>query len=425
MRTTHTNTSTRRLAALLAAAGIAGSAAAQVRWAEPPPAPSAPAASPGGSTTRTVVRSNDDRTTIMSGTAASGDRYEIKIKNGVVDAKLNGKPVPDDRIRRAGDTIQIIDEDGNAVAVVSNADDAVVFGNQVATIAPGFIQPDGQGAVTFATTAAEDPPKVMVGINMSNVDPTLREHFGLDEDAGFVVDNVVDGLPADKAGIKARDIVISIDGKNVTNATLRDALKSREPGQVVKVKILRKGETREVEMKLEAYDASRLGLSVTPPSMGFLSDVPIQSFSFGREMSDEEREEVQRAMQEAQRAMEEAMGQMRGNQAEAMEQAREQMRRAMEELRRSEQNMRFRIDRDGGISNLYVVPTPPAAPAAPGEPSAPQPAERRYQVLRNSVGQPGAERMSQIESRLDELNARLDRLDDRIGKLLDRLERDN
>jgi hypothetical protein len=429
----------RTTAALFALAGIASIASAQVRWRTEG---GHDAAGSGRAVVQTITDNGDDRTITMSGSTDNGDTYEIRIKNDDVIAKLNGKRVPDDRIRLSDSTVELLDESGNVVATMDTNPRIGIAGVPAVPSVAGtwsITPPDAPAPLGPLSVAGimvdNDPPKVMVGINMSDVDPTLREHFGLDEDAGFVVDNVVDDLPAAKAGIKARDIIISIDGTNVTNATLRDVLKEKDPGQKVKVRILRKGEQKDVSMELEAYDASKLGIATTAPDVTFLNNLPIQSFSFGNQMSGEERESVQRAMEDARRAMEEAMAQMHqqghGDHAETMRQANEQMQRAMEELKRSEQGItRFRLQGEGGDGRFFAVPSTPTPPAAPGEPgvTTPAPTARRYQVLRDATSQSSAaekERVAALESRLDELNDRLDRLDDRIGKLLDRLERDN
>ncbi len=417
---------------LVAASGLAHSALAQVTWSE---TPGASVTTRAPATSRTIVRSNDDRTMMMSGTTENGDRYEIRVKNDDVKATLNGKTVPDDRIRIGDSSIELLDTDGHTVASMNTNprvtspslpripgrllttvdDDDIVFGNTI--------------------TVASEPPKVMVGINMSDVGPTLREHFGLDEDAGFVVDSVVDGLPASKAGIKDRDIVVSIDGKNVTNATLRDTLNEKEPGQTVKVRILRKGERKDLNLVLEAYDASKLGLSSSAPGLAMLGDIPLQRFYFENGAQEEHTEEAQRAMEEASRAMEQAMAQLNGANKDSMREASEQMRQALEEMRRSQEQNSQLLRRGSGTNRFFVVPPTPPSPTSPDDRAVPgmrtpsTPAPRSYQLLRDPLAGSGnaadAERMAQLEERLNQLNGRLDHLDDRIGKLLDRLERGN
>lgn len=392
---------------LIAAAGLAQPAAAQVRW-------TASASEPTEGTrsaVRTIVRNDADRTITASGVTEKGERYEIKVKNDVARATLNGKAVPEDRIRVTDEVIELLGESGEPIVSIAMSpggtpripdvpDVRVLRGGRgtVAPTPPSAFYPSVQGAVQVARS---EPPPVMVGINMSDASDTLREHFGLGEGVGFVVDNVIDGLPAAKAGIRAKDIVVSIDGEDVNQSSLRERLQGRKAGDTVRVGLLRKGERMEVQLKLEAYDESRLGIS---SGQSFGVTVPGQLWL---------ERGGQQEMEEARRALEEAMKAMQGDRSQALAEAREQVQRALEEMRAAG-NLR-QLHSEDRLRDLLVVPAPPATP---GEPS------RNFQVLR-TPSMPNAEKMADIESRLDRLDERLNKLDDRIGRLLDRLERDN
>ncbi|HYN40346.1 MAG TPA: PDZ domain-containing protein, partial [Thermoanaerobaculia bacterium] len=71
------------------------------------------------------------------------------------------------------------------------------------------------------------------------------------EGPGVKVEGVVPGSPAEKAGVKAGDVVLKLDGKDVAN--LRDfseKLKGMTPGQVVKSTLRRDGKDLEVAVTL-------------------------------------------------------------------------------------------------------------------------------------------------------------------------------
>jgi len=68
---------------------------------------------------------------------------------------------------------------------------------------------------------------------------------------GVEVEQVVPKQPADKAGMKAGDVITEFDGKKVENTDdIRTILQKKKPGNKVKVKILRDGETKELELTL-------------------------------------------------------------------------------------------------------------------------------------------------------------------------------
>jgi len=57
-----------------------------------------------------------------------------------------------------------------------------------------------------------------LGVSMQDISPALAEAFGLDRQRGAIINKVLEGSPADKAGLIAGDIVISTDGKQIRNA---------------------------------------------------------------------------------------------------------------------------------------------------------------------------------------------------------------
>ena len=83
-----------------------------------------------------------------------------------------------------------------------------------------------------------------------------RVSFGTMPDFGFEgpgvkVDSVVPGSPAEKAGVKAGDVLLKLDGTDV--ASLRDyseRLKAARPGQTVKATLRRDGKEIEVDVTL-------------------------------------------------------------------------------------------------------------------------------------------------------------------------------
>ena len=55
-----------------------------------------------------------------------------------------------------------------------------------------------------------------LGVTIESIDDQLAEYFGVKE--GALVKSVLDGSAAQKAGLKAGDVITSVDGRNVTSA---------------------------------------------------------------------------------------------------------------------------------------------------------------------------------------------------------------
>lgn len=82
--------------------------------------------------------------------------------------------------------------------------------------------------------------RTYIGVSLVNLSPELRDHFGAPKDAGVLVESVQEDSPADKAGIKVGDIVLSADGDDVkSSADLRTALREKKEGDSVRIEVLR------------------------------------------------------------------------------------------------------------------------------------------------------------------------------------------
>lgn len=87
----------------------------------------------------------------------------------------------------------------------------------------------------------------------------------LPEAGGAPVDSVWPGSPADKAGVKKGDIIISFDGAPVSDRTALSALLAQHrPGDSVQVELLSDGRRRALTVTLTARPVRAAKLSATP-----------------------------------------------------------------------------------------------------------------------------------------------------------------
>jgi serine protease Do len=112
-----------------------------------------------------------------------------------------------------------------------------------------------------------------LGVGIQKITPELSKSFGLKDEKGALVAQVVKGGPADKAGIETGDVIVEFDGKNVDDSKdLPRMVASIPVGKTVAVKVLRVGtvvdrevKIGEMEQKAEVADASTrkpLGMTV-------------------------------------------------------------------------------------------------------------------------------------------------------------------
>jgi serine protease Do len=110
-----------------------------------------------------------------------------------------------------------------------------------------------------------------LGVGIQDLTPELVEYYGLKEKKGVLVAQVFEGDPADKAGIKAKDVIIEIDGQPVnTSRELTATIASIPVGKKTPLIILRDGKEKTVHVKIAKRDDSELMAKQEPESSGEL-----------------------------------------------------------------------------------------------------------------------------------------------------------
>lgn len=82
----------------------------------------------------------------------------------------------------------------------------------------------------------------LLGVSMYTVTPDIAQSLGLANAQGALVSQVVDGSPAEKAGIHTGDVITSVNGQPVkSNGELRNAIGLMRVGDKVDIGLLREG----------------------------------------------------------------------------------------------------------------------------------------------------------------------------------------
>lgn len=169
---------------------------------------------------------------------------------------------------------------GNSGGPLLNAEGQVIGINQQIETSTG--QHDGVGfavpisAVNRSVDQLREDGKVSyayIGVSSQSLYPQLAEKLGLDTDFGGLIADVAKGSPAGKAGLRGGDgtvrfqfgsfstggdVILAVDGKDVVLPDdLARHVSGKQPGDVVKLEILRDGERQNVELTLGERPTSR------------------------------------------------------------------------------------------------------------------------------------------------------------------------
>ena len=103
-------------------------------------------------------------------------------------------------------------------------------------------------------------PQGFLGVQVQDMSGDLAEYFDVDEDEGVLVLEVTEDSPAAEAGIKAGDVILEFDGKEVDDTDrLVKYVRAGDPGDQVEIKVKRKRRTQTITAELgETESAAKI-----------------------------------------------------------------------------------------------------------------------------------------------------------------------
>jgi len=94
-----------------------------------------------------------------------------------------------------------------------------------------------------------------IGVQIGEIDQVMADAIGLDKPKGVLIQGIQDDGAALDAGLKPRDVILSIDGKELSAPNeLQSYVATRHPGDVVTLKVFRDGKIIDKKVTLKARD---------------------------------------------------------------------------------------------------------------------------------------------------------------------------
>ena len=86
-----------------------------------------------------------------------------------------------------------------------------------------------------------------IGVQIQEVNKETADAFGLSKASGALVNSVEKGGPAEKGGVESGDIILKVDGRNVTSSSeLPRIITQVKPGTKITLQVWRKGATKDL-----------------------------------------------------------------------------------------------------------------------------------------------------------------------------------
>ncbi|WP_421866452.1 DegQ family serine endoprotease [Motiliproteus sp.] len=94
-----------------------------------------------------------------------------------------------------------------------------------------------------------------LGVLIQDLTTDLAKAFGLEQQAGVLVSQIVEGSAAQKSGLQEGDVIIGVNGQHVSNsAELRNLIGMQRLGNRVRIKLIRNAEPLQLTVRLSKRD---------------------------------------------------------------------------------------------------------------------------------------------------------------------------
>jgi serine protease Do len=214
--------------------------------------------------------------------------FENSVTAGVISA--TGRPLPDD----AGHAfVPYIQTDaavnpGNSGGPLFNIDGQVIgINSQIYSRTGGYMGMSFAVPIDIALSVKDQLLKTgkvarsRIGVSVQEVNRQFAESFGLDVPHGALVGGVEPQSPGEKAGLKAGDVITSVNGREINHSSDLPAVISQlQPGSTAKLGVWHDKKATEISVKTVALESeqqevarnadgeegggSKLGLSLRP-----------------------------------------------------------------------------------------------------------------------------------------------------------------
>jgi serine protease Do len=208
------------------------------------------------------------------------------VTSGIISAKQRATGLSSGSFEDFLQTDAPINRGNSGGALVNTRGELIGINSQIlsptgASIGIGFAIPSNMAHTVMDQLIGKGKvERGMLGVGIQSVTSDLAASMGLKEVHGVMVNSVNPGGPGDKAGLKAGDVILKLNGQEVDDPNaLRNEISSTAPGTTVTLTVVRNGTQQDMRATLGeltpeqekaaqsgggAPSGSKLGISVAP-----------------------------------------------------------------------------------------------------------------------------------------------------------------
>lgn len=203
---------------------------------------------------------NSDTTRIGEWVLAVGNPFNLNstVTAGIISAKSRDLNKRDRKNESYIQTDAAVNRGNSGGALVNTNGELIGINTAISSMTGGYVGYSFAIPSNVARKIFEDiieygdVQRGLLGVMGQALDAQMAARFEVDETEGFYITDLEQGLGADLAGLKANDIIKSVDGIVINEfADLSGYLASKRPGEKVNVVFKRDGKEKSVSVRLE------------------------------------------------------------------------------------------------------------------------------------------------------------------------------
>ncbi len=207
-----------------------------------------------------VYFGNSDATRIGEWVLAVGNPFNLNstVTAGIISAKSRDLNKRDRKNESYIQTDAAVNRGNSGGALVNTNGELIGINTAISSMNGGYVGYSFAVPSNVARKVFEDiiefgdVQRGLLGVIGQALDAQMAARFEVEETEGFYITDLEKGLGADLAGLKANDIIKSVDGIKINEfADLSGYLATKRPGEKVSVVFRRDGKEKKVDVRLE------------------------------------------------------------------------------------------------------------------------------------------------------------------------------
>jgi serine protease Do len=199
---------------------------------------------------------NSDQIEVGDWVVAIGNPFGLEhtVTAGIVSAKYRQTGVAsyenyiqtDAAINQGNSGGPLMNTNGEVIGINSN-----IYSQSGGSIGIGFAIPINMAKELLPQLKKGKVVRGWLGVSIQTITPELQNKLGLKDPRGALVGDVIQGGPAQKAGVQSGDVIVTFDGKAINELNeLPLTVASTPVGKNTKIDVIRNGEKKTFDIKV-------------------------------------------------------------------------------------------------------------------------------------------------------------------------------